>query len=267
MKPTIFTAKDIEKANLIMQNPHSKLSSLANFEIQELATVWCYYSGKIEGNTYTLVETEALLKDNITSEKRYSDAKMLKNLYNTFISVLEMVKKDGAINIDKRFVTMVHSSITDELLPVQQRGIFREHRVSIQGANYEPKNNLDEIKEEFDTILKTQYQYKNPLERAIYLHCNMAKLQAFSDGNKRTSRILESAVLMNADIIPVSSCKDSDILNYRRALVHFYETGEYRPYVDFFLKRQIEQIVKESLNRENLEKEQERNTKQNTSKI
>lgn len=41
-----------------------------------------YYSGKIEGNTYTYVETEALLKDGITSEKQYENAKMLKNLHN-----------------------------------------------------------------------------------------------------------------------------------------------------------------------------------------
>lgn len=61
-----------------MANKHAKLSSLVSSEIKDLAVVWCYYSGKIEGNTYTYVETEALLKDNITSEKRYEDAKMLK---------------------------------------------------------------------------------------------------------------------------------------------------------------------------------------------
>ena len=44
-----------------------------------------YYSGKIEGNTYTYVETEALLKDGITSEKQYENAKMLKNLHNLFV--------------------------------------------------------------------------------------------------------------------------------------------------------------------------------------
>ena len=75
-----------KKADFIMANKYAKLSLLASSEIKDLAVVWCYYSGKIEGNTYTYVETEALLKDNITSEKRYEDAKMLKNLYNTFVS-------------------------------------------------------------------------------------------------------------------------------------------------------------------------------------
>lgn len=82
----IFNDIQKKKADFIMANKHAKLSSLVSSEIKDLAVVWCYYSGKIEGNTYTYVETEALLKDNITSEKRYEDAKMLKNLYNTFVS-------------------------------------------------------------------------------------------------------------------------------------------------------------------------------------
>lgn len=74
----IFNDIQKKKADFIITNKHAKLSSLTSSEIKDLAVVWCYYSGKIEGNTYTYVETEALLKDNITSEKRYEDAKMLK---------------------------------------------------------------------------------------------------------------------------------------------------------------------------------------------
>lgn len=78
----IFTDNQLRKAEQILQSPLSKLSDLTSSDIRNLAVVWCYYSGKIEGNTYTYVETEALLKDGITSEKRYEDAKMLKNLHN-----------------------------------------------------------------------------------------------------------------------------------------------------------------------------------------
>lgn len=85
----IFNDKQLEKAEFIVDNPVARLSDLLPSDIKELSVVWCYYSGKIEGNTYTYVETEALLKDGITSEKRYEDAKMLKNLYNTFVSELE----------------------------------------------------------------------------------------------------------------------------------------------------------------------------------
>lgn len=65
----IFTDKQLQKAEQILCSPLAKLSDLTSSDIRNLAVVWSYYSGKIEGNTYTYVETEALLKDGITSEK------------------------------------------------------------------------------------------------------------------------------------------------------------------------------------------------------
>lgn len=125
----IFNEEQLKRAEDILANPLAKLSSLSSSELRDLAVVWCYYSGKIEGNTYTYVETETLLKDGITSEKRYEDAKMLK-----------------------------------------------------------------------------------------------------------------SVVMMNADLIPVYSVKDADILHYRRGLIAFYETGDYTQYADYFLGRLMERL-------------------------
>ena len=93
-------------------------------------------------------------------------------------------------------------------------------------------------------ILFEQEQYQNPLERAVFLHCNVARIQPFIDGNKRTSRMLESVVMMNADLIPVYSAKDANILHYRRGLIAFYETGDYTQYADYFLGR-LEERLKE----------------------
>lgn len=89
----IFNEEQLKRAEDILANPLAKLSSLSSSELRDLAVVWCYYSGKIEGNTYTYVETETLLKDGITPEKRYEDAKMLKNLHNTFVGELEYIHK------------------------------------------------------------------------------------------------------------------------------------------------------------------------------
>ena len=48
----IFNDIQKKKADFIITNKHAKLSSLTSSEIKDLAVVWCYYSGKIEGNTY-----------------------------------------------------------------------------------------------------------------------------------------------------------------------------------------------------------------------
>ncbi len=242
MKP-VFNEEQQKKASFILENPLSKLSELYSNEIKDLAVVWCYYSGKIEGNTYTYVETEALLKDGITSEKRYEDAKMLKNLYNTFISELEYIHKEKNQEIiDERTLFRVHQSISTGLVSNEESGALRARAVRISGTDYIPPKNQQEIRSKLNEILFQQSEYSNPLEKAIYLHCNLARLQLFIDGNKRTARMIESIVLMNAGIIPIYSVKDSDILNYRKGLVAFYETEDYSLYADYFLNRQIERF-------------------------
>lgn len=239
----IFSDKQLEKANFILDNPVARLSDLLSSEIKELCVVWCYYSGKIEGNTYTYVETEALLKDGITSEKRYEDAKMLKNLYNTFVSEVEYINRMKNMEvIDERTLFRLHSSISSELVSGEELGCLRNRPVRISGTEYVPPKDMREISQELNRILFEQDQFENSLEKAVFLHCNLARLQPFIDGNKRTARMVESIVLMNADIIPVYSSRDSDILNYRKSLVHFYETGDYSQYADYFLNKQIERI-------------------------
>ena len=114
--------------------------------------------------------------------------------------------------------------------------------VRISGTEYIPPKNQQEIKSKLNEILFLQEEFTNPLEKAVYLHCNLARLQPFIDGNKRTARMIESIALMNAGIIPVYSAKDSDILNYRKGLIAFYETENYNEYADYFLNRQVERI-------------------------
>lgn len=240
---SIFNEEQQTKAVFILESPLAKLSELYSNEIKDLAVVWCYYSGKIEGNTYTYVETEALLKDGITSEKKYEDAKMLKNLYNTFISELEYINKgNNKEAIDERTLFRIYQSISTGLVSNEESGSLRTRGVRISGTEYIPPKDLHDIRAKLNEILYQQEQYTNPLERAVYLHCNIAKLQPFIDGNKRTSRMVESIALTNADIIPVYSSKDADILNYRKGLIAFYETGNYSPYADYFLNKQVERI-------------------------
>lgn len=239
----VFNDEQRKKAIFILESPLAKLSELYSAEIKDLAVLWCYYSGKIEGNTYTYIETEALLKDGITSEKRYEDAKMLKNLYNTFTSELEYIHKfQNQEIINEATLFRIQQSISTGLVSNEESGSLRTRAVRISGTLYTPPKNQQEIKNKLNEVLFQQEKYVNPLERAVFLHCNLARLQLFIDGNKRTARMIESVALMNADIIPVYSAKDADILKYRKALIAFYETEDYSSYADYFLDRQIERI-------------------------
>lgn len=238
MKNFIFNKEQQKLADIILEkNQLMPLSELSVLEIKDLAISWAYYSAKIEGNTYTFSETQTLLKDQITAPKRYEDAQELKNLYNTFISEVEYIKKGGKEMIDERLIFRLHSSFMKDLISDEERGKLRHRKVAITGTNYSPPTNKWEIQQQFSEILYNQEKIENPLERAVYLHCNMARLQPFIDGNKRTSRMLESIVLMNADIVPIFSHKEEDINLYRNALLLFYKNLDYSLYSDYVLNK------------------------------
>ena len=239
----IFNKRQQEKAELILKSQASRLNDLTSSDLRNLAVVWCYYSGKIEGNTYTYVETEALLKDGVTSEKSYEDAKMLKNLHNAFVSELEYIFKGcNEELIDERLLMRIHSELSSGLVSGEESGQFRHRPVRISGTEYIPPRDIYEIRYKLSEVLYKQHEIQNPLERAVFLHCNIARIQPFIDCNKRTSRMVESICMMNHGIIPVYSAQDADLLHYRKGLVHFYETEDYSQYADYFLDRQIKRL-------------------------
>lgn len=244
MKHIFTTEQQALAARILEHNHFSPLSDLYSSEIQDLAVIWSFYSGKIEGNTYTFVETETLLKDGITSPRRYEEAKMLKNLYSTFISEVEYIKKGNTEEINKRLLFELHSRLIADLIDNRERGIIRKRAVRITGTDYTPPTGEHLIEKALDQIMEEQAEIENPLEKAVFLHCNIARLQSFIDGNKRTSRLVESIVLMNDDIVPIHTTRLEDINTYRKALLSFYETSDYSEYADYFLQKKWEYLQK-----------------------
>ena len=151
-----------------------------------------YYSGKIEGNTYTYVETEALLKDGITSEKQYENAKMLKNLHNLFVSEMEYIHKGKNTEIiDERTLLRLDSGLSSGLVSDEEAGQFRTRPVRISGIDYVPPRDVYEIRFKLSEVLYRQTELENPLECSVSLlqYCTNT---AFIDCNKRMARLVES---------------------------------------------------------------------------
>ncbi|WP_454974263.1 Fic family protein [Capnocytophaga gingivalis] len=242
---SIFTSEQEKLADIILENNHiSPLNELYSKEIKELALIWSYYSGRIEGNTYSFVETETLLKDNITSAKRYEEAKMLKNLYNTFIAEVQYIKNGNKEVIDKEFLLKIYSTLISDLIDNKEKGIIRRRFFLIMETDYTSSQSEFEIEDKLNEIIDTQKDISNPLEKAIYLHCNLAKLQPFIEGNKRMARLVESVALMNEDIIPIFSTNNEDINDYYTGMLHFCDTGDYTVYTDYFLRNKINYLQK-----------------------
>ena len=234
----IFNESQRVLCEKIKSAERTRMTSLSRAEIKDLACVWSYYSGKIEGCTYSFAETEGLLKDGITPAKTWEEAKMLKNLHNTFLYEMREILEHGAHPIlDERYLLSLHASLSSELLSTEEVSQWRTHPVGDTGANYVPPRTQSEIQQEIARILYEQYQITDPVEKAIYLHCNIARTQPFADCNKRTSRLVEAITLMSANLVPCYSVIPADIITYRNAIIHFYETQDYSLYADFLLSR------------------------------
>lgn len=234
----IFSDDQHRLALSIMGNERAQMKSLSRPEIKELACVWSYYSGKIEGCTYSYAETEGLLKDGITPAKTWEEAKMLKNLHNAFMYEMQQILENDAHPVlDERYLLSLHGSLANGLLSGEEVAPWRNHPVGVTGANYTPPRSRQEIQQEIARILYEQYLIENPLERAVYLHCNIARTQPFADCNKRTSRLVEAITLMSAGLVPCYSSAPADVIAYHNAIINFYETEDYTLYADYMLEK------------------------------
>jgi len=200
---------------------------------EEMTVDFVYTSAKIEGNTYDRIDTDNLLRLGITAGgKRYSDAVMLLNLRDGFSLVMQ-AETDTVLDLD--YLCHLHKILMNDLLPAHEQGIVRTSAVQIGASNYTPLADAQRLRTEMGFILAEAEKYNNAFEQAIYLHCNLAYLQYFRDGNKRTARMMQTACLVRNGILPLFF-KDTLIDKYQRATVHYYETGDYSPYVHFFKK-------------------------------
>lgn len=198
---------------------------------EETIVDFVYTSAKIEGNTYDRIDTDNLLRLGVTAGgKRYSDAIMLVNLRDGFGKIMAT---EATTELDLDYLCDLHKVLMKDLLPVHEQGIVRTTAVTIGATTYEPPADSGRLRSEIKFILPEANKYSDPFEKAIYLHCNLAYLQYFRDGNKRTSRMMQTASLVQANTLPLFF-NDTLIGKYQRATIQYYETGDYAPYVSFF---------------------------------
>lgn len=205
------------------------MASGRNFE--EMTVDFVYTSAKIEGNTYDRIDTDNLLRLGVTAGgKRYTDAVMLNNLRDGF----ELAMNPGSEALDFDYLCDMHKVLMKDLLLPSEQGLGRSGTVRIGATSYRPLDDPARLREETRFIMSEADQYDDVFERAIYLHCNLAYLQFFKDGNKRAARMMQTAALVRGGVLPLFF-SDQLIDRYVRATVNYYETGNYAPYASFFL--------------------------------
>lgn len=231
---------ELEQLNNTYIEKRSKLSpTLLQKEFERLTVELAWKSSKIEGNTYSLLDTERLLNENISAQgKTKEETNMVLNHKKALDFVLQAPEYYRNLTIAK--IEELHRILVNELnVPT---GI-RTGRVGIVGTNYKPLDNQYQIKEALKNLIEVLNKTSNPVERALIAVLMIAYIQPFEDGNKRTSRILGNAILLAGDYCPLSY-RSVDEIEYKKAIILFYEQNS----VAYFKKLFIEQF-KQAVNK------------------
>ena len=208
-------------------------------EMERLGIDLSWKSSQIEGNTYTLLETERLLRESKTAEgKTKEEAVMLLNHKDALSFILD--NPDYLQELTVSNIEDIHQLLTKDLSI--DKGL-RRHRVGITGTNYHPLDNEFQIREAMRDACKLINSKYNIFEKALLTLLLLSYIQPFLDGNNRTARITSNAILIANDYCPLSF-RSIDSIDYKKAMLIFYEQNNLYAFKQIFIE-QFEFAVKE----------------------
>jgi Fic family protein len=199
-------------------------------EQERLAIDLSWKSSQIEGNTYSLLETERLLKEKETAEgKPKDDATMLLNHKEALNFIIE--HPDYVVPLTVHGIEDIHSLLIRDL--GVDRNI-RQRRVGVTGTNYKPLDNEHQIREALRDMCTLINEKEDVFEKALLALVLLSYIQAFVDGNKRTARIVSNAILIAHGYCPLSF-RTVDSVEYKKAMLIFYEQNNIRAFKRIFI--------------------------------
>lgn len=237
-KVELFTQEELQQLDDAQELFRQHLSEMSELEyrkeMERLGIDLSWKSSQIEGNTYSLLETERLLKEKQTaSGKTKEEAVMLLNHKDALDFILDV--PDYLKNLTVARIEEIHALLTKEL--GVERNI-RHRRVGITGTNYTPLDNEFQIREALEDTVRLINGKSNIFEKALLALVLLSYIQAFTDGNKRTARIVSNGILIANGYCPISF-RTVDSIDYKKAMLMFYEQNNIaafkRIFIDQFL--------------------------------
>ncbi|MEA2077221.1 MAG: Fic family protein [Candidatus Marinimicrobia bacterium] len=218
----LFSKTELQYLNNLQKQFIENTSELTNVEymkdMERLAIDLSWKSSQIEGNTYSLLETEHLLKEKESVKGKSKDeAIMLLNHKEAIDFIIDNPNYTESLTI--ACIEDIHSILVKNL--GVERNI-RKRQIGISGTNYKPLDNEYQIKEALKNMCALINTRDNVFEKALLTLVLISYIQAFGDGNKRTARIISNAMLMSKSYCPLSF-RTIDSLEYKKAMLVFYE--------------------------------------------
>lgn len=190
-------------------------------------------SSRLEGNTYSLLETERLLYAGESPEgKNMQETQMIIN-HKAAIELL--VEQADEIGFNRYTICNLHALLSDNLLADPKAGgRLRSRPVGITNSTFLPLEGPQVIEECFQQVLDTAEAIADPFEQAFFVMVHLPYLQPFEDVNKRVSRLAANIPLIRQNLSPISFV-GVPVRTYINGLLGVYELNQVDLLRDVFI--------------------------------
>ena len=230
----IFTEDELEKLESATNEYKKRIadssSAIQKKELERLIIELSWKSSKIEGNTYTLLDTEKLILENKEAPGHSKDeTRMILNHKDAFDYIRSHSSQFNVVT--KKNLENLHSVLIKDL---NVNLGLRSRPVGITGSIYRPIDNAYQVTEAVSALSEAISRMETSYAKALLALVGIGYIQPFEDGNKRTSRLMANAVLISHSLAPLSyrSVEEED---YRNAMLVFYELNSIIPMKKIFI--------------------------------
>lgn len=199
---------------------------------QRLLIDLSYHSSRLEGNTYSKLDTQKLIEEGLSAQgKIHEDTVMIMNHKEALQFLIENAE---ALSVNAITVRNIHALLSQDLMADPSAcGNIRKAAVAISQSAYLPLSNPHQLDEYFSLVLRKAQQIEDPFEKSFFLLLHLSYLQAFEDVNKRTARLTCNIPFIQHNLCPLSFV-DVPQDDYSRSLLYFYETNKIEPALELF---------------------------------
>jgi Fic family protein len=191
-----------------------------------------YNSSRLEGNSYSMLETKQLLLQGKSAEGKLDEEKAM--ILNHKEAIRYLVDTAHRIEVSFETICTLHFLLSDGLMERYHSGIVRDYGVFIGQSTYMPCEGQKRLQIRLESILKKAALIEDPYEQSLFLLIHISYLQAFGDVNKRTARLSANISLIKNNLVPLSF-NDVEKDSYISAMIAVYELQDIRPILDLYL--------------------------------
>lgn len=191
-----------------------------------------YNSSRLEGNTYSLLDTKRLLLEGAGALGKLDEEKVM--ILNHKEAIRYLVDTAPNLKVSKQTICTLHYLLSDGLVEAHYAGKVRDHSVRIGGSTYIPFEDSRKLQFQLEDIVKKGSLIEDPYEQSLFLLIHITYLQCFADVNKRTARLSANIPLIRNNLVPLSF-NDVERADYMSAIIAVYELQNIHPILDLYV--------------------------------